>query len=486
MSIQPGVGYTFTSSSQGTNLSVETPWSEWDPTSAAVERMVQQFQVRSIQVGVNAKLQIAKGSVTFTQSNMPRVKLGGHHDKRQGWISKVAVYGTGVTRTAGPGGSAWMEGGGYYNLSAGTYYVTVSKFDISQSNDDTESELLNAEAPWVSIVKAGDSIESAIFSETGPSEYVNKTNIHKMTGYDAESTGLSGDWGNCHTTWFNPTKWGYDVKLIAIVTVTTGAGDVSAISVDQHIVGPIDLSIPLLFNGTTLCNQDDLNEANDPYNLNKDADPAWSDIVNSSQLTDMEELTASNDDWYEEFVGPADWTSVNYSYLIPASCAAQDDPGVVCDHPFQFHPFKVSDGGEGFLYRANVCSGMVNNLVPWDADGPLGQKLPATLDFGAGGAGATECHIYLRLGTEAYASNDPVFPVTDDSDDYYPTIVQMFGPTGFVAPVDDDEYCYILMGVARNIGDPDNFTVDQTISGSVWAERLKIGTRTAVYYWAGV
>ena len=42
------------------------------------------------------------------------------------------------------------------------------------------------------------------------------------------------------------------------------------------------------------------------------------------------------------------------------------------------------------------------------------------------------------------------------------------------------------MGVARNIGDPVNFTVDQTISGSVWAERLKIGTRTAVYYWAGV
>jgi hypothetical protein len=42
------------------------------------------------------------------------------------------------------------------------------------------------------------------------------------------------------------------------------------------------------------------------------------------------------------------------------------------------------------------------------------------------------------------------------------------------------------MGMARNVGDPDTFTVDQTISGSVWAERLKIGDNVARYYWAGV
>jgi hypothetical protein len=30
MSIQPGVGYTFSSSSLGTNLNIERPWSEWD------------------------------------------------------------------------------------------------------------------------------------------------------------------------------------------------------------------------------------------------------------------------------------------------------------------------------------------------------------------------------------------------------------------------------------------------------------------------
>jgi hypothetical protein len=66
MSIQPGVGYTFTSSSQGTNMNIEQPWSEWDATSAAVDAMTQQFQVRSILVGINNKLQIAKGTVNFS------------------------------------------------------------------------------------------------------------------------------------------------------------------------------------------------------------------------------------------------------------------------------------------------------------------------------------------------------------------------------------------------------------------------------------
>jgi hypothetical protein len=481
MSIQPGVGYTFTSSSLGTNLNIERPWSEWDPSGATI---VQQFQVGVKKVdGVN-KLQLAKGTVFFTQSNMPRIKLGAHSDQRQSWISKVAVYGSGITRTAGTAGPSgvWMESGGHYNITtAGTYYITISKFDINQSNDDTESALLNAEQPWVSIFNSSDDITNTIFSETGPSEYVNKTNIHKMEGYDATSTGLSGDWGNCHTTWFNPVKWGYAVKLIAIVTATPnpGGGGMN-LAIDQHIVGPIDMAIPVQFIGTTLCNQDDLNEANDPYNLNKNSTPdAWSYIVNADTLTNLNTLTPANEDWFQEYVGPADWTSINYIGLIPASCANQDDPTDSCEHPFQFHPKVIVVDPENpslTLYRADVCSGMVNNLVPFD-EPASGQKLPATIDFLIN----QDTYIYLRLGTEAYASDNPIFPVTDETDPYYPTMVQ-----SQTTLTDTDEYCYILMGVARNIGDPENFTIDQTISGSVWAERLKIGTETARYYWAGV
>jgi hypothetical protein len=491
MSIQPGVGYTFTSSSLGTNMNIEQPWSEWD-SSSVIDRTYQQFQLRSVRVGTTNKLQMAKGTVAFTQSNMPRVRLGGHYDQRQTWISKVAVYGSGITRTAGaaPASDIWMEAGGYYNITtAGTYYVTVSKFDINQSNDDTESALLNAEAPWVSIFPSGDAIESAIFSETGPSEYVNKTNVQKMVGYDAMSTGLSGDWGNCHTTWFNPVKWGYSVKLIATVTATAnpvGGGMVFAI--DQHIVGPIDLQIPVLFIGTTLCNQDDLTETNDPYNQNKDSDPAWSFIVNADTLTALNTITPANDDWFQEFVGPADWTSINYIGLTAGSCAAQDD-GDGCLHPFQMKPRELtvaSPEGPVILYRANVCAGTVNNLIPWNRPGPSRQKLPTSIDFGFGGPGVSECKVFLRVGTQGHDTDNPIFPVTDDDSELYPTIVIYFEDEYPNIPADDDIFCYILMGVARNIGDPQNFTIDQTISGSVWAERLKIGEETARYYWAGV
>lgn len=450
--------------------------------------IVQQFQMRTVVVDGNARLQIAKGTVSFTQSNMPRIRLGAHSDQRQGWISKVALYGSGVSVTPGAGDPAWMDGNGYYSFSnVGTYYVTISKFDITSEFNDSDSALLNAEAPWISIVPAGDAIENIIFSETGPSEYVNKTNVQKMVGYDAMSTGLSGDWGNCHTTWFNPVKWGYALKLIGIVTVTNPAGQGFVISLDQHIVGPIDLQIPVLFNGTTLCNQNDLTETNDPYNINKNFTPKWGLMANSYTLTGMNSLAEANDDWYQEFVGPADWTSSNYSYLIPASCAAQDDNA--CEHPFQLKPKKLtvaSPDGPVILYRANVCAGTVNNLVPWNRPGPSRVKLPTSIDFGYGGTGVSECKVYLRVGTGAHDTNNPIFPVTDEESELYPTLVQYFEDEYPNIPADDDIFCYILMGVARNIGDPENFTIDQTISGSVWAERLKIADNTAQYYWAGV
>jgi hypothetical protein len=119
---------------------------------------------------------------------------------------------------------------------------------------------------------------------------------------------------------------------------------------------------------------------------------------------------------------------------------------------------------------------MVNNLVPFD-EPDSGTLLPATLDF----FGTEDLYIYLRVGTEDHTTDDPIFPVTNTTNVHYPTIVQ-----STTTLTDTDEYCYILMGVARNIGNPATFTVDQTISGSVWAERLKCGTRDALYYWAGV
>jgi hypothetical protein len=42
------------------------------------------------------------------------------------------------------------------------------------------------------------------------------------------------------------------------------------------------------------------------------------------------------------------------------------------------------------------------------------------------------------------------------------------------------------MAVARNVGDPENFIIDQMVSGSLWVDRIKTGSSTARYYWARV
>jgi hypothetical protein len=141
-----------------------------------------------------------------------------------------------------------------------------------------------------------------------------------------------------------------------------------------------------------------------------------------------------------------------------------------------------------WLYRANVCGGMVNNLIPWNKDGLLisKQKLPTSIDF-IPFLGTV--HIYIRLGTEAYDSSNPVFPVIDDTNEYYPCLVQYEANTPEdieQLPVDTDEYCYMLMAVARNVGDPENFIIDQMVSGSLWVDRIKTGSSTARYYWARV
>jgi hypothetical protein len=449
-----------------------------------------QLEVASIEIspGVFAqKLKLAKGTVNFTQSNMPRVRLGGHSDQRQAWLFKTAVLGTGVSATQGSDSSSiWMETNGYYNISsAGTYYVTISKFDINQSNDDTESELLNAETPWISIFPAGDAIETAIFSETGPSEYVNKTNIHKMTGYDAASTGLSGDWGNCHTTWFNPVKWGYAVKLIGIVTAVvdpTSGGIV--MTVDQHILGPIDLQIPCLFNGTTLCNQDDLNEVNDPYNLNKNTEPkAWADIVNSNDLTAFEEITPVTDEWFQEFIGPADWTSLNYSYLIPASCANQDD-GDACS-PFKVKDTKYIFPTEGEPYAVyNICPGTINNLMPlvFDDVSETWVYMDTIPQVPIALAAGTETWVVLRVGPDPATNDFPQqTPGSPPENDPYPRIYTLDAEP----PADTDALAYVILAKITKLPD-DQFAVDQYVTGSLWGDRIKLGTDPAQYYYARI
>jgi hypothetical protein len=48
MSVQPGVGYTFKDSSQGTTLTIERPWAPWTTYPAAIEDVCTPFKVKNV------------------------------------------------------------------------------------------------------------------------------------------------------------------------------------------------------------------------------------------------------------------------------------------------------------------------------------------------------------------------------------------------------------------------------------------------------
>lgn len=53
---------------------------------------------------------------------------------------------------------------------------------------------------------------------------------------------------------------------------------------------------------------------------------------------------------------------------------------------------------------------------------------------------------------------------------------------------DTDEYAYLLVGsiTVDNITAPTTLTVNQYVGSSLWADRIKLGTTTARYYYARI
>lgn len=238
-----GVGYDLNSTNRGFSLSIHDPaYVEPGnnlmlglnlppfpdipilptPDFPIVEDKIQQFECRVTPFGELQYLQIAKGSVTFTQSNMPLVKTSPKQVSKQCYINKAAVYEDVTEMAYIEPDSPWMlDGGGYLLSGAGTWIVALCKWDIVSNGFEntglTMPPLLAEERPFLVIYKQAETMSTWINSETGPSLYANETNVQKMTGYDAVATGLAGDFGYCHTTYFNPRKFGYSMRTIAII-----------------------------------------------------------------------------------------------------------------------------------------------------------------------------------------------------------------------------------------------------------------------------
>ena len=168
------------------------------------------------------------------------------------------------------------------------------------------------------------------------------------------------------------------------------------------------------------------------------------------------------------------------------------DGGNSTTHPFKIINVSINAGGN-VIYQ--VKSGTINNIVPLLDDYissttvlldrvTSGVADPPTAELTSGNYDATTLtsYIALRSGPDA-TTND--FPSSDVTSARYPVVIG-----GNVSPVspDTDTAGFIVLGTITvdNVSTPTTFTVSQNVTGSLWADRLKLGTTTAVYYYARI
>ena len=163
MTIQPGNGYNFVSSSQGTSLDIDKPWTP--PIGDAMvfapefvlgnsnlpEQLVygegvggrpSPFECQIVSINGERFLQIGVGAIGYTAGPMPLIKAGAETRIMQAYANKVQICPSG-TRTYGdlypiypyddPSYSLtwWMEDGGGYQLADTNDPLTLLFFPFS-------------------------------------------------------------------------------------------------------------------------------------------------------------------------------------------------------------------------------------------------------------------------------------------------------------------------------------------------------------------
>ena len=188
---------------------------------------------------------------------------------------------------------------------------------------------------------------------------------------------------------------------------------------------------------------------------------------------------------------------VGYRFISSSSGISLDigDPwptnDAVATHPLKIINVSINAGGK-VIYQ--VQSGIINNIVPLLDDYissttvlldrvTAGVANPPTAELTSVNYDATTLtsYIALRSGPDA-TTND--FPSSDVTSARYPLVIGGNDP----AVADTDTAGYIFLGTITvdNVTTPTTFTVSQNVTGSLWADRLKLGTTTAVYYYARI
>jgi hypothetical protein len=180
-------------------------------------------------------------------------------------------------------------------------------------------------------------------------------------------------------------------------------------------------------------------EADDPYNVNFASD--WDQIVNKAECV---ACTGFSGD-----VSTAGMTNMTGAATIPVDY----DGGSCINEPAASHPYQVVFVSTAFGSDTySIVTGATNNVTPGN--------IASTITVTTGAYDVFIRHPYLS----------PNFPNTTNFEWDIDTTI----------PADTDTDGYIL--IATVVGS----SVTQIVTGSLWGDRLKLGTATAQYYFARV
>jgi hypothetical protein len=443
-----------------------------------------------------------------------------------------------------------LGGGGYALTGTGRWYVTLSKWDagngafeggLLDQNLPWVSFVKDGSAEFDALfVDAGPSLYQNLTN-------IQKMEGYEEVVSEGETL---MDWGHCHTTYFNPRFFGYHVRVLAIIdsvaatpftaAITTlreggptagnevqlltfagqfntgtatfsyggatttsnfnpstqngydlqlcletipalsgnvfvqyaGPGlyqieftnvlrntDVATITVNssfspfttwykvyQMHVGSQDVVIPCELNATFLMNKAGVTEAEDPYYINEATTPPWDNVVNNADAIAANAL-GFIPAWATPVINdtvPRAFTTHILNYAEEAGCTG--DPSM--DHPFKVIHVETDAG----LSEYRIVSGTVNNVTPGN--------IASTISVSTG-------------PYEVWVKAPYLAGVYPDATGYEWNI-------GTPVPADTDSEAYV------RVASVDGASVTQYVTGSLWSDRIKMGTQTARYYHARI
>ena len=188
--------------------------------------------------------------------------------------------------------------------------------------------------------------------------------------------------------------------------------------------------------------------------------------------------------------------SSSHGFTLDTSDPFPSRDGVVSGHPFKIVNVALRTSGGAATVTYQVQSGTLNNLVPKIDDYVSGTEVkldrvtagvanPPTGELASSNYDATTKTSYITLRAGPKTAAPYTYPDDDDTSNQYPVII---GGNTFPVTPDSDTWGYLVIGTITvdSITTPTTFTVNQNVTGSLWADRIKMQDVTARYYYARI